>query len=342
MNDRHPRSVSALTLVRGREAHLHNVILGLTRQTVLPDELVIGVMQEALLQDLPQTAFPIRQIRIPGEELPLSRARNAVASAAKGDVLVFLDVDCIPAPTLVEDYRATAADGAGLVMGEVMYLPAGAAGQGWSYAEFETIAVRHSDRQGPPAEGLAPCKDYRCFWSLNFAMSARDWAASGGFDERFVGYGGEDTDFGRTLAEKGIPIWWAKGARVYHQYHRHFMPPVHQIPSILRNSELFATKWGHRTMEHWLHAFRMMGLIEPCRTGLRILREPSEEDLALCRQQEHMPYAATGRVIRILEDRERAKNNLPPIDLSPEERHRRMTKAQEELLMSDPVPVAAR
>lgn len=325
-------TVSALTVARGRTRHLHNVMLSLARQTVLPDELIIGVMQDALFEDLPQVPFPVRQVRVEGDELPLSRARNAVARAARGEVLVFLDVDCIPDAMLVADYRRHAADGAGLIMGEVMYLPKGRAAEGWTYDAFEAVAVRHSDRQGPPAEGVAPCNDYRCFWSLNFAMSAADWARAGGFDERFTGYGGEDTDFGRILSEKGIPISWAKGARAYHQFHEHYMPPVHHIPSILRNSELFATKWGHRTMEHWLHAFRLMGLIAPCRTGLQILRTPSEEELAMCRQQDHMPYAATGRVIRILEDRERARKGLPPVDQTPAERHRLMTKAQEELL----------
>jgi hypothetical protein len=81
-------TVSALTLARGRAAHLRNVILGLTRQTRQPDELVIGVMQDTLYDDLPQTDFPIRQVQVTGRELPLSRARNTVAAEAMGDCLV--------------------------------------------------------------------------------------------------------------------------------------------------------------------------------------------------------------------------------------------------------------
>ena len=117
-------TVSALTLARGRAAHLRNVILGLTRQTRQPDELVIGVMQDRLYDDLPQTDFPIRQVQVTGSELPLSRARNTVAAEATGDCLVFLDVDCIPAPELIADYMGYAVPGNGLIMGEVNYLPA--------------------------------------------------------------------------------------------------------------------------------------------------------------------------------------------------------------------------
>ncbi|WP_299837263.1 glycosyltransferase family 2 protein [uncultured Jannaschia sp.] len=332
--------ISVLTLARGRAVHLCNMIVGLTRQTVAPCELVIAVMQDELYDDLPETPFPIRQIRITGDELPLARARNAVAAAACGDVFVFLDVDCIPAPELLADYAAQTRAGEGLTMGEVLYLPAGANDPGWSTEAFDAVAVRHCDRQGPPEAARKRCDDYRCFWSLTFAMHRDDWARSGGFDERFSGYGGEDTDFGRTLAERDIPIWWVRGARAYHQYHPHCMPPIHHVPSIIRNAELFATKWGHRTMEHWLHAFRMMGLITDTPEGLRMLREPSQADFALCQQTAEMPYAATGRVVRLLEDRARLAAGLPPETASMRERHSRMTQAQDGLL-TPPSSVAA-
>ena len=54
-------------------------------------------------------------------------------------------------------------------------------------------------------------------------------------------------------------------------------------------------------MEHWLHGFRLMGLIESTRTGLKIIREPDEADFALCRQRPDMPYANTRRVLDQLE-----------------------------------------
>ncbi len=289
--------ISALTIASGRAEHLRNVVAGFQAQTVRPDELIIGLMQNEIYDGLPDTDFPVRQIFVTGLELPLAAARNTVAAAASGDLLVFVDVDCIPHPNLVFDYLSKSARHVGLLMGEVGYLPGGATSDGLDYAKFEQLAVRHSDRQGPPAEGISKCEDYRCFWSLNFAIDRQSWTASGGFDERYVGYGGEDTDYGRTLDERGIPIYWIKGAKVFHQYHAHCMPPIHQVGSVVRNAELFASKWGHRTMEHWLYAFRLMGLIENARTGIRILRDPDEADYALCSQMEDMPYASTRRVI---------------------------------------------
>lgn len=297
--------VSVITLARGRGDHLVNVVHGLNRQSMLPAELIIAVMQDEPYS-LPNTPFPVRQIHVAGDDLPLAAARNAAAAIATGDILIFLDIDCIPSPSLIADYAAHADRFDGLLMGEVLYLPHQATQGDWSCEGFEGIAEKHSDRRGPPVHGIEICADYRCFWSLNFAMQAQTFQRSGGFDERYVGYGGEDTDYGKTLSTAGIAIAWAKGARAYHQYHPHHMPPVHHVESVVRNAQLFEAKWGYRTMGHWLHAFRLMGLIDDAPgVPIRLLRAPDQDDLALTGQQSHQPYANTATVLRLLEARQR-------------------------------------
>jgi len=299
-------TVSVVTLAKGRPAHLRNVLRGLQRQTRPPAEFIVAVMQDAPY-DLPEAGFPIRQIPVPGRELPLAAARNRGVAAARGDVVVFLDVDCIPAPDLIADYARALDELDGLLMGEVLHLPERATAGAWDYAGLDAVAERHSDRRGPPAAGIEICHDYRCFWSLNFAIRRSTFLATGGFDERYTGYGGEDTDFGKVLDEGGVPIAWMKGARAYHQYHPHHMPPVHHIESVVRNAELFEAKWGYRTMGHWLYAFRVMGLIDdtPDRP-IRILRRPDAGDLALTGQQQHQPYSNSASVIRAIEARQAA------------------------------------
>ena len=294
-------TLSVVTLAKGRGEHLTNVVRGLCRQTRLPDEMIVAVMQDELYA-LPAAPFPVRQIHILADELPLAAARNAAARAATGTALVFLDMDCIPTPSLIADYAAGLDTLDGLLMGEVMYLPGGAAQGAWTYDAFAAVAERHSDRRGPPSHGIELCADYRCFWSLNFAMLRTTFLATGGFDERYVGYGGEDTDFGKTISVAGIPIAWIKGALAYHQYHPHHMPPVHHLDSVVRNAELFEAKWGYRTMGHWLLAFRLMGLVDdtPGRP-IRVLRRPNDADRALTGQQSHMPYANSASVLRQLQ-----------------------------------------
>lgn len=296
-------TVSVVTLAKGRPDHLRNVILGLSRQSQMPAELIVAVMQDESYE-LAAASFPIRQIMMADDHLPLAAARNAAAQAATGESLVFLDMDCIPAPTLIADYAAGLASLDGLLMGEVLYLPSGTTKEGWSCDDFASVAVKHSDRRGPPSAGIERCNDYRCFWSLNFAMRRATFLEAGGFDERYLGYGGEDTDFGKALDRKGIAIAWMKGGLAYHQHHQHHMPPVHHLDSVVRNAQVFEAKWGYRTMGHWLYAFRLMGLIDdaPGRP-IRILRRPDADDLALTGQRGHQPYTNTTSVIRVLEER---------------------------------------
>jgi GT2 family glycosyltransferase len=295
-------TVTICTLAAGRAKHLTNMLLGLNAQSVRPDEVVIAVMQ-AEPYALPSLDFPVRQLMVGAGGIPLAAARNAAARAASGDMLIFLDVDCIPYPDFVADYVPLLAEHDALFMGEVLYLPSGATADGIDIAAFERIAVKHSERAGPPVERIGDCTDYRCFWSLNFAMRRATFLATGGFDERFVGYGGEDTDFGRVVMEGGTPILWCRGARVFHQHHPHHMPPVHHVDSVIANAARFRDKWGHFTMEHWLRAFTLMGLVRLKDGEYVRLREVTEDDLALTRQQSDQPYASSATVLALLEAR---------------------------------------
>lgn len=298
------KSLTVATLAGGRPGHLANLVRGLAQQERLPDELIVAVMQDDLYA-LPDAPFPVRQIRMGGEGLPLAAARNFAAAAATGEGIIFLDMDCVATPTLVSDYARWLSVFDGLLMGEVRYLPDGAVDARFDWARFETIGVLHADRRGPPAHGIETCEDYRCFWSLNFAIRRKTFLEAGGFDERYVGYGGEDTDFGKAITLAGVPIAWMRGGRAYHQYHPHHMPPVHHLDSVVRNAELFAEKWGYRTMGHWLHAFRLMGLIDDTAgRPIRILRRPDAADFALTGQQSHQPFASSAAVIRVLEARQ--------------------------------------
>ena len=151
-------TVSVVTLAKGRPEHLVNLVHGLAQQTLLPAELIVAVMQEAPY-DLPAAPFPIRQMHVVADALPLAAARNAAARAAVGEHLVFLDMDCIPTPDLVADYAGFLATQDALLMGEVMYLPGGATEADLSMDRFAEIAVRHSDRRGPPPQGVERCND---------------------------------------------------------------------------------------------------------------------------------------------------------------------------------------
>jgi len=277
-------SASVLTLVRGREAHLRNLMRGLARQSVPPLELVIAWMQPEPAPDLPDPGCPVRHLHVPGEPMPLAAARNRAAEAARGERLIFLDVDCIPGPGLVAAYAGAPIEA--LLLGEVMYLPEGAVGPNLDIAVLDGAGRVHPARPPIPETGLRPEPDATELWGLSFALPAGAYAGIGGMDEGFTGYGAEETDFAVRLAASGLSTCWIAGARAYHQHHPVHVPPLHHFEHILRNAVRFHARHGRWCMEYWLGQFREAGFIAWDADGpaIRRLRAPSAAEIAATRQ----------------------------------------------------------
>ncbi|ALN74416.1 glycosyltransferase family 2 protein [Aureimonas sp. AU20] len=254
-------AISALTLVRGREAHLCNLMKSLALQTTRPDELVIAWMQDAPHTGLPEIGIPVRHVLVPGDPMPLAGARNRAAEAAHGETLVFLDVDCIAGPDLVGAYGKAAAKRDGLFLGEVLYLPEGAVGERIDYAALDRIGQPHPSKPEMPPEGVREEPNSGELWGLSFALARERYLALGGMDESFHGYGGEETDFAARAGASGLRFYWTAGARAYHQHHPVHVPPLHQFDHILRNAQRFHEKHGRWCMDYWLGQFRDQGLI---------------------------------------------------------------------------------
>ncbi|MCJ2133029.1 galactosyltransferase-related protein [Methylobacterium sp. J-026] len=274
---------SVLTLVRGRADRLRNLMRGLARQTMPPRECVIAWMQPEPAADLPDPGCPVRHLHVPGAALPLAAARNRAAEAAAADLLVFLDVDCIPGPTLVAAYAAAAAAARGLFLGEVLYLPDGAiAGGVVDPAALDRVGRPHPARPPVPESGSRPEPDPGQLWGLSFALAASAWRAVGGMDEAYSGYGGEETDFAARLAATGLPTFWVAGARAYHQHHPVHVPPLQHFAPILANAARFRARHGRWCMTYWLDQFRAAGLIDwdSDAAAIRLIRPPTRHEIA--------------------------------------------------------------
>lgn len=273
---------SVLTLVRGRETHLRNLMKSLALQTSKPAELVIAWMQAAGAPDLPDPGCPVRHVLVPGEPLPLARARNRAAEAAQGELLVFLDVDCMASPGLVAAYEAAASEEEGLFLGEVLYLPEGAVGPVLDFAALDAAGRTHPSKPSVPERGVRREPDAGELWGLSFALRAARWRDLGGMDEAFKGYGGEETDFAARVGRAALPLFWTAGARAYHQHHRVHVPPLHHFDHILRNAALFRARHGRWCMDYWLGQFREAGFIEwdADAEAIGLKRRPSSAEIA--------------------------------------------------------------
>ncbi|MCJ2039644.1 galactosyltransferase-related protein [Methylobacterium sp. J-059] len=281
-------SVSVVTLNKGRGHHLARLLEGLGRG-VPPAEAVI-VEMGGDDGPLPNLGFPVRRTHLRRDGLPLAAARNAGRRAASGDVLVYLDVDCIPSATLVSGLAASVAEHDGLICCEIRYLPGAVVSDGWTEAGLDRVGHRHPARRFPEA-GVIPAPQPGLFWSLAFAVRAATYDRIGGFDEGFTGYGAEDTDLAFRAAQAGVPVLFAGGMHAFHQHHLSCDPPLQHFTDIVANARRFHRRHGIWPMDGWLDAFAGLGLVAADRAGgLAVLRSPTEAEIAAAQVPADRPF----------------------------------------------------
>ena len=210
----------------------------------------------------------------PGHDgMRVGAARNAAAALALdhgADLLVFLDVDCLPGPALLERYVSAAQiyphD---LLCGPVTYLHS--VQRPSTMLDLGAMTRPHPARPLPPDGEVVTATDHEfdLFWSLSFAVTAETWRRLGGFDEAYEGYGAEDTDLGRRARSLDMRVQWVGGAHAYHQWHPAGSPPWRHLDDILRNGALFAERWGEWPMRGWIDSFIEGGAVEPHGDGYR-------------------------------------------------------------------------
>lgn len=274
-------SLSVLTIVRNRTAHLSNLLEGVRRSGLQPDEVIVVDMSDEPVAgklDAPGVRFE----RLETDGLPLAQARNRAAACSTGDQLVFLDVDCIPMRACFGHLSAALDERDGLICAEALYLGPGDVSGAWQESDLLMKGLRHPARRFPD-EGIEEVPNAGLFWSLAFAIRRTTFSRIGGFDERFTGYGAEDTDFGFAAQAADCPLYFLGGAIACHQHHESFDPPLQHLDDIVANAIRFHRKWGWWPMEGWLRAFEQMGLVDWSPDRLLVRRRPTSDELGTSR-----------------------------------------------------------
>ncbi len=281
--------ISVLTLVKDREGHLRNLVAGLRRSAVPPSELVIVDMGDTPLTQ-PECDFPVSVVRLEAKGLPLAKARNLAAAQACSDQLLFLDVDCIPVDRLVGAMSTGLLQHDALICAEILYLGANdVVGERWTQNALIEVGLPHPARPFP-SKGVRREANPGLFWTVAFGVARTTFEKIGGFDEAFTGYGGEDTDFSFKAREKGFELLFLGGHGALHQHHAVVHPPLQHFGDIIRNAGIFYRKWGFWPMEGWLSAFQRLGLIIWTETSLRIIQQPTAQQLSRARCNEHVRF----------------------------------------------------
>ncbi len=254
-------STAVVTVAHGRHDHLARQRASLAASTALPDHHIVVAVDDPVLAGADWCTASVAGHPL---GLPIAAARNRGAQEAidrGADVLVFLDVDCLVDPVLVQAYADVVRDEPGTVWsGPVTYLDPPPA-DGYDLPSLADLDSPHPARPAPGVGERLHRADPDLFWSLSFACSVDAWHRTGGFCESYVGYGGEDTDFARLVVDAGLDLGWVGGARAFHQWHPVSQPPVEHVDDILRNTAIFRDRWGATPMLGWLEAFEERGLV---------------------------------------------------------------------------------
>ncbi len=139
----------------------------------------------------------------PTQKLGAARARNRCAERATGETLLFSDDDCLLAPRALEEHvQAHARFPRSVVVGR-LELPG---------------ALRKGNRKEPFERALSVGS--RALWinatGANTSTPAWAFRQVGGYDPRFVGYGGEDPHLALKLRALGLRFRRAPRALAYH------------------------------------------------------------------------------------------------------------------------------
>jgi|LSQX01.3.fsa_nt_gb GT2 family glycosyltransferase len=276
-----------VTIVHGRHDHLRRQRAWIAALDPRPDvHVVVGMGDPGAREVVAATpAGPTEFVDLAAQGAwPLAAARNAGVGAAASlgaDAVVLLDVDCLPETTMVADHTRHLRElarlpGPSVIAGRVRYLPPGLTDHDHVPERLAAVGRDHPVRV-VPRDGRLRAGDPRLLWSLNLGLTLESWERIGGFDERYIGYGGEDTDFGQRLAAVGGTMWWSGVAGAFHQHHAVSDPPVEHAADIARNATLFRSLWGFDPMAGWLREMERSGHLVRTAEGWEVGQPVREE-----------------------------------------------------------------
>jgi len=226
-------------------AAIRAVLAGLSRQTDRDFETVVaddGSAPETaavLREQAPSLAGGLIHVWHPDRGFRAGPIRNRGVAAARGEYLVFLDGDSLPRPGFVATHRGAARRG-WAIRGRRALLSEGLSRRVLS-GEVDPASANFGALLGwrrsgdlnrimpfvpaPPIPPIRRLLGLGLHWkharTVNLAAWRDDLVRVNGFDERFTGWGFEDSDLAIRLGHAGVRLAALPGAgTVLHLHHR--------------------------------------------------------------------------------------------------------------------------
>lgn len=197
--------ISVVIPVHNGSQTLPACLQALQCQTHPPDEVI--VVDDGSTDDTAAVAARFGVRVLSQERAGPAAARNRGARAARGNILLFTDADCAPAPDWVERMLSPFAD------------PTVAGAKGEYRTRQRELVARFVQQEYQDRYDRMVGQSQTDFVDTYSAAYRRDlFLAAGGFDTTFLTASVEDQEFSFRLAERGHRLVYVPGAVVYHQH----------------------------------------------------------------------------------------------------------------------------
>lgn len=241
-----------ITTYNWKEA-LKSVLESVKRQTVLPDEVIVaddGSREDTkAMVDQMRKDFPVPLIHSWQEDFGFRAAmsRNRAIAKATGEYLIIIDGDIVLSPTFIESHKRVAKPN-WFVQGGRVLTDATCSRKiidNGMVPSFFSIGIRNR-KNCITNSFLSKCfsierNNARSTRSCNMAFWRRDAIEVNGFNQDFVGWGREDSEFVYRLLNAGKKRLYLKFAAVgYHLYH-----PENSRASLTQNDEILDNTIRH-------------------------------------------------------------------------------------------------
>lgn len=208
--------ISLLISTYERPEALTAVLRSVSRQTRVPDEIVVGDDGSGpdtarVIQTARESGLTIRHAWREHNGFRLARSRNACVAASSCEYLIIIDDDMLLHPEFIRDHEQFAEPGFFVQGGRVLLdaQPARLALETEAYWPSLWDKGVHNKKNllrcgwlarlfGRPVAGLHGIR------TCNFALWRSDYKRVNGFNEDFVGWGREDSEFAARLLHAGV------------------------------------------------------------------------------------------------------------------------------------------
>ena len=198
--------VSVIIPAYNAEKTLPNCLDALRNQSTKPNEII--VVDDGSKDETKTVAESYSLVKVIAQKNQgPAKARNAGARAAKSEIIIFLDSDCVPEKNWVQEMLVPLADEK-------------VAGVQGAYKSKQTSLVARFDQLDIEYryEKMKRAKKLDWIGTYSAAYLKKVFLDEGGFDETFPKASGEDAELSYRLAKKGHQLYFASSAFVYHTH----------------------------------------------------------------------------------------------------------------------------